>query len=70
MLRSIRLLLEERRERIESARVPMEAKLAVKKYYENRDNIKTDINDWVFWEVDKTDRGAIEYQGKYYYGEW
>ncbi len=27
------------------------------------------IDDAKFWEVEKGDRGAVEHNGKYYYGE-
>ena len=70
-LKKIKKLIKEELKKLNEGEVPQEAKEKIFARMK-RDKAVPEgqtINDAEFWEVEKDHRGAVEHDGKYYYGE-
>lgn len=70
-LKRIKNLIKEELSKLNEGEVPLEVKEKIFAQMKKDKAVPKGqtIEDAEFWEVDKEHRGAVEHNGKYYYGE-
>ena len=70
-LKRIKNLIKEELSKLNEGKVPQEVKEKIFAQMKKDKAVPKGqtIEDAEFWEVDKEHRGAVEHNGKYYYGE-